>query len=709
MSTTDTVMDYAHPLNPIVQSWTAKIKNAKQHKYENFGKWADLGAKFFDGAMNDVMWDDNKAVSTDPEVGFLARSAKGWKPTFRMTYNRMFEAVALFAPSMYFKNPNAQVTPQSVPEVDPAIALGATPEMLQDPMFVAYAEQQVMMMQQQQQMEAAFRKSVASVYGTYLNWLQKAAAKKRESRMAICEALIKGASYLWTDIIHESGSGTPVVTSQHISCDDIFKDPDAAHPRDVTWVARRCLLPVNKVEEKFGLRPGSLKGHVQSYSQKSEAQSQNAPKMASVGRTHDLIEFYEVYSKNGFGQLHNQSLARQLPVDPSAWGKYCRIVVADGVPYPLNIPPEYWQQFDPYGEEFFQAVSWPWPAWQSEPSGEGWPFVEFSLYEKAKSIWPVSIFKSVAGEMRFINWVLSFLADRIACSCQTIVAVAEHAKAKIREDLMGNSAPFAVVELSEIMGKSINEVIGFLQAPDLGTEIWQVVAAIDDKIDKRLGLTALLYGNTPTQMRSAQEASVKEQMVSIRPDDMANTVEDRLSDVIQNEAQCANFLLSGQEVAPVVGSMGAMIWDQLREQRDPCEIILSYVFRIEGGSSRKPNKDERAKKLQEMGQVAGPLIQQFALQGMTGPYNAYMTELCKANEIDPEPFLMPEFQPPDQGVGDGGAGAAAEHEQGMSHDAERHDQEMRQTQEKHDQDMEHAKAKNAAAVAAQRAKAAKKT
>ena len=83
-----------NPFAPIVSQWMEKIKAAKKQKKERFGKYADEAMKFYDG-NHDWMWKGEYAKSPG---GFLDKKAEGVMPTFRMTVNRVFEAVALFGP-----------------------------------------------------------------------------------------------------------------------------------------------------------------------------------------------------------------------------------------------------------------------------------------------------------------------------------------------------------------------------------------------------------------------------------------------------------------------------------------------------------------------------------------------------------------------------------------------------------------------------------
>ena len=712
-----------HPLQGICKTWLAKIELARKAKQERFGKWAEEAMKFFDGA-HDWMWSDHYAKGP---AGFLSQESNSWMPTFRMTYNRMFEAVALLGPSLYFRNPNVQATPQPMPDIAPE-ALGIDP----NNMFMVEAYQQAAW---QQQMVHAQRGSWAELYTTILTWLQQSTNKRRHVRMAVADALIKGAGYLWCALDKPRGSSRKTVRSVWVNADDIVKDPDATDDEDVMWIGRYCCHPVNVVEEKYDhIPPGTLKGHMQSFAQEasnstSTGQQRARKKFAfEQGKSFDLIEYWEIYSKNGFGErLQRQNMPLESnEIDTTQWGDFCHIVVAQGVPFPLNMPSNVMvrppqdqpEQLQAWEEELFMLSQWPTPFWQDVPVSNGWPYAELGFYDKPGSVWKLSIFKPVAGEMRFINWCMSFLADKAASSCQTIVARAKSAGAEIQKQLGGATAPFQIMEIADIMGKSINEVVTFLQAPNFPVDIWHVIEAVDARIDKRLGLTELMYGLSSRQMRSATEAQVRDDNISIRPDDMANSVEDFVSASNLKEAEAMRYHLQAADVEPVVGPMGAAAWDQHLQSTDPDVVVREYSFHIEAGSARKPNKTNKVRQLQDFGQAAMPHFQALAMAGVIEPMNAFLHEMAKAMDLDPSPFLMqgPPPPPPEaaaqqqQGEQEMAQKEQA-HQQGMVHDqikqeqdSEKHSQSMQQQQEAHDAKLEQGKQQSQLKIAAMRQK-----
>lgn len=707
-----------HPLRPVCEQWLQKIEIAQKYKQDRFGKYADEAAKFFDGPHN-FMWDNDYAAPSGGG-GFLQRGAAGdMMPTFRMTVNKPFEAVALFGPAMYHQNPNVQVSRDIEPLVDP-MALG-----LDD----GTQESMLLWQQFQQQMDNDRRvdTTVASVLQTYSNWLQREGDKKTQARRTICEAIVKGCSLMLTGVRVPAGSQMRIPVSRYKSIDDLQVDPDAEYWEDVQWVAIRCVHPVNLVEEEYGLPAGSLKGAIQSGNaqgntsgsprERTERQRREAQDRKN-GRTHDLIEYWKIYSKNGAGDHLAQTSKNNLvysKFDLTQLGKFAYLVVAKGVPYPLNLPSF---ALDQPPDALFQAAQWPIPYWADENSDGGWPFSRLFFFDRPNSVWPVSMFKPVIGELRFVNWCMSFLADKTAASCTTYVGVVKAAAAAIQKQFNPDSlhVPYKVIEIASDLGRSVNDLVSFIQAPNFPADIWRMVSEVMEQIDKRTGLTELVYGLSSRQLRSAREADVKEQSISIRPDDMASQTENFLSCVAGKELQAAQWSCAPEDVVGPLGPVAAKVWADHISTRELDQLFRDFKVRVEAGSSRKPNKGVRIDNLNQLGQAIMPAVQEMAMAGNVGPWNAYISEMARALDIDAAAFLLQPPPPPEQ-QGPSPEEIKAQFDQQrlqmqiMSKNVDilmkqqSHRQDLIQDQEVHDQEMEQLKERGGIELAAAKARA----
>lgn len=623
----------------MVNLWLEKIEQAKKVKHDRFQQYADEAMRFYDGAHN-FMWEEKYASG---DSGFLAKDSfgSGGVPHFKMTVNRVFEAVALFGPTLFARYPQVMVSPLNPPDVAPE-AMGIN---MQDP-------EQVMMYQQtlaQAQYQKTVRKSCSEVKQHYLNWLQVETDKKTQGRRAITESIIKGMGLTYTEMYQPPGSSIRYPRSVYLNVDDYVKDPDACYQEDVEWIAIRRVSPVHRVEEKFGLRPGSIRGKTQSMESQAFPKSKKEAKSGKPKEkttSFDLIEYWEVFSKSGFGDKLKSSPKKvkiDSGIDTSKFGKFCYLAVSNEVPYPLNMPTEVIKEEDE--ESLFIRAQWPVPFWTDSGLGNGWPVSELYYYEKPGSVWPISLIKPAIGELRFVNWCMSFLADRVAASCTTYVGVMKSAGEEIQRQLAEDTGPFKLIEISEIVGRSINDLISFVQAPAFSMDIWKMVSEVLEMIDKRTGLTELVYGLAGKQMRSAREADIRDANVSIRPDDMAEKVEDWLSQTCMKEMETIAWLGRPEDVEPALGPVGTQVFLSAIQGQEFERLVRDYSYRIEAGSAKKPNKANRLGQLNEFGRIALPVMQAYAMQGVTGPWNAFVQDYSKALDLDAQPYIV-QIPPP---------------------------------------------------------------
>jgi hypothetical protein len=641
-----------NPLRPIVKRWLECIKQAEKHK-KPFNDDASEAMAFY-ASDPDAMWKDA-----------YARGERGYNrgldaPAFRMSVNRVWEAVRLFTAVIHHRNPARTVNPRDYPMVGPAL-LGVNPGppvpqmgpsgpvigpdgqpvMMPDPQVMAY--QQAV---QQQQFMQERRKVVSKLLEDYLNYTPNELDLKRHSRKVVEEAFIKGASVWWHELYTPPGANTKLAGSFFDSIDNLVWDPDADEYEDIRWAARRRVQPLDEAAAKFGVSRDDLKGHLESYSERADEGERGYEYKRKTGKTNDLICYWEIYSKTGFGDRLKDA-DKDLRGKFDALGPNCYIVVAEGVDFPLNVPPAMLaEEVDETGvpPTMFMNAQWPIPFW-AEPNG--WPFTLLGWHGKPGYSWPISLIRPGIGELRFINWAMSFLATRIATSSQTLIGVSKAAdpdlKAKILEK---NEGGFKIVEISEAIGRSVNDVLSVFNMPGVTSDMWNIIAEVTALFDRRVGLTELIYGMSRSSFRSAAEAAVKSEQISVRPDDYANTLEDALSEVARKEALLARWLIYPQDVAPILGNLAAQAWAMHVQSEDPEAIVREYSYRVEAGSMRKPNIATRTENMNNFMQVMMPVAQGMLQAGQPDLFNGLMAAWGKVNQMDVSGFVVPPPPPP---------------------------------------------------------------
>ena len=647
-------------LRAITQAWQSKLTQARKHK-RPFQTDADECMRFFDG-QGDWFWKTGRESTN-------GKYSKICPPSFRMVINRCFEAVKLFGSVIYHRNPVRTVTPRKFPAIPPQ-ALGINPEAMEpqvDPMtgqpmpnpqidqFIQISEQVAMMDEQ--------KKVTSELLEAYLNYTPVELNLKETSRKVVDEAIIKGMGVWWTEFTElESVEGEEpygIVGSFYGSCDDLLLDPDADEQEDCLWSARRCVHPIDEVSRRYGVDKEKLKGHLQSYVSQSRDTDRDYKMLHRNGKTNDLVVYWKIYSKTGFGHTL-KGFPKQFQDMFDGLGDHCYIVIAEGVDHPLNVSPE--TVMSSNTEELFMKTRWPIPFYLEN---NGWPWTPLQFHRKPGYSWPISHLKPGLPELKFLNWALSFLATRVMVSCKTMVGVSKAAGDDIKEQILSHEeSGFSLLELSETLGRSLNDVISVFQMPNVSGEIWQIIEAVGQQFDKRTGLTELTYGLSRSQFRSAAEAQVKSEQISVRPDDMANVLEDAMSDIARKEALAARWLLTPGDVAPIVGPLGAEVWSNSVQNTTAGAIAREFEFRIEAGSARKPNKAAQVEKANMAVQTLGPILQGFAQMGQVEPLNALMSDWARSLDLDPGPYMIQPPPPPEPAPeplppGDGGDGGGA--------------------------------------------------
>ncbi len=641
-------------LRAIAQGWIKKIELSLKHK-RPFTQDAQEAMSFFDGPHN-WFWKDTYAKH---EYGYNRTIAP---PAFRMQCNRVFEAVKLFGSVIYHRNPVRNVTPARYPFVTPEVV-----GVMDDASMMAYqqAAQQTMQLSE-------VRKVAALLMERYLNYTPNELDLKTHSRRVVDEAIIKGMGVWWTELVQLPGTNMALVGSFADSVDNFTMDPDATEIEDITWCARRCTHPIDVVARQYGLDRDQLKGHLEGVKPiDADADHQvfgdddAQYKGRRVGKSNELVTYWKVWSKTGLGD-RLKDMPKDLVGAFDGLGENCYVVVCEGVDFPLNMPPSMLEA--PVDEsagvppDLFRSVQWPIPFWTE---ANGWPFVPLDFHRKPGYIWPISHIKPGIGELRFINFALSFIAQRVAVSCETLLGVSKAADQDIKDQILsGSEKGFKVVEISETLGRSVNDLISVFQLPEVSPELWKILEAVTAMFDKRVGLTELAYAMTSSQIRSATEATVKAEQLSVRPDDMANRLEDAMSLLARREAFAARWLLEPTDVEPIIGPLGAAAWAQHVKPLDPAILAREFEYRIEAGSARKPNKATRVEQMQAALQTLGPILQGLVPMGVVDPLNALITDWADSLDIDAKPYLIPpppapqppEGTPPGPPAGAEGAG-----------------------------------------------------
>ena len=659
-------------LKPLVSGWLNKINLAKKHKREVYQDTADQCMYFFAGAV-DFMFTDKY------QNKYLKGSVS---PKFKICLQKAFEVVALFGPLIYNRNPNRACRPHPPTEFTP-MDFG-DPD---DPRVNA-AFQQAM---KQEQMREATSKTRCGLMEKYLNYTareQPHGGLKQAGENAVTEAIVKGRGLLWPAIYSHPGSGRRFTTLEYDTVDRLLIDPDAESSDfgKAMWISRTHTTPHWVPERLWDLPFGTLKDKKNGL-QSSEAQGASKANTHGLqsNKTFDLCTWTEIWSLGGVGtRLTGTSKVLQEAFDDVV-GDHAYIVVANGYDSPLNAPKS--KVLEATDDEVAEMFAWPIPTW----ADSRWPVAMLDFYRKPKSAWPIPPVAPGLGELTALNIIFSALVNKTCNNSREVIAVLRSSQADVEAALKSNSDQ-VVLGIPDIQ-QDINKLISYLNTPDVKFDMWKILDQLFMLFDKRVGLADLLYGMASGAIsRTATDVRTKDEKLSIRPDHMATKVEEWLTEASALEKLFAYFGgISGQDVQPLLGDVGAYLWDQHFANAD-LEVILGETdCTIEVGSARKPNKQRDLANLQQIYPAMAQQLDKHAdMTTDTGPLNHLNALFGEALEQDMSGLQMgPRVPPPPQPSTPDPELEQKEFEfqQKARHSEESHEQDLTQDAENHELDL----------------------
>jgi hypothetical protein len=674
------------PFAPVISLWLSQIEKAIQVKDREFGRVADQCWSFYDNANTFI---DHVESEADAQAG-LAYAAEIPQTKFFVQIQKFAEAVDIFGPSMYQKYPNR-------------VCRSRKPDIPLDAFAILGGPEAAMAVQQQLFQADARDRAASALLQWFLNYTPRETGHSEETLLSVDEALIKGRGLSEHVLYRKPESDLILPASFHRSVDDLVIDPDATSLRTALWVAVRCCEPYYLVEREYGWPEGALRQYAnagESYAQQSGVDTSKAGRyLREGGNTKDLLVYWKVYSKCGLGN----SVAEPTMLDPDraalrtafgGFGDYTFLVIAKGIPHPLNLPPDAWDLdvSQPAVMDYFKDhFRWPIPFYAD--GGDyygGWPVTCLDLHPMPNRAWPRAHMKSALAEMQFINHCFSVLMGKMDWHCRTIMAYADSLNDEVKAQ--ARKGGDILLPLKRSVHKSIAEAIQFVVPPPLNPDFWKILSEVMHLFEMRTGLTPLLYGQSGKQMRSASEAELRQEQTMVRPDHMMERVESCESQKARKEAFMARWFVKGQNIGaifreaeaapapPQVDPMTGMeipsgpvdpatgmpllppgmtgsgllagIWDALvavpldyADRSTIARVVGEFEYTLESGSIRKPNRErEQANSDIALQTLFNPLLQTYMATGNPQQLNALLTDWAKARDLDPTNYLFPDFQ-----------------------------------------------------------------
>lgn len=614
----------SNPFVELVSRWRERLEAAAKAK-RGFAADAEEAMTFYTGSVEEIYSQMGGSGTSGMRFAVTGENPNPPNPSFRAAVNKVFELKSVIGPYVYHNNPHRLCTARLLPEIEDEAAV------LHGPAFA-----------QAMKLERLERKSVASLRAklmqAYLNYTPNELTGyglKRHARLAVDEAIIKGRGCLWTSMIAFPGAEMRIVGSTFDSVDKLLIDPDAESLDDAGWIARMRIWPTWKVEEVYGLKPGSVKGNLESAV--ARATGKKLDGLGPFASSHrdglrDLVVLYEVYSKIGIGgRLPTAGEATDrgaLREADQVLGDFIYLVVAEGHNFFLNLPSEV--SVDDLG----RRLAWPTPFWVDGL----WPVACLDFHTVPRSPWPMSHIRPAMAELKAINWIFSFVVTKIAKVSRDFVAVLRDAGDEVVERIQSGK-DLTVLELNQVQ-KSINDAVQFLRHPPMHPDLWKVLDMVMALFERRTGLGELMYGQGA--MRSAEEAALKGERTQIRITSMANEVEDWMTGVARAEAFAAWYHLEPKDLLPVLGPVNTYLWNEHVRNQSRESITRELDYRIEAGSVKKPNQERQIANMTQALQTIMPILTQFIAINPAAlmQVNALLGDWAKSMDLDPSRYLI---------------------------------------------------------------------
>jgi hypothetical protein len=525
-----------------------------------------------------------------PNHDFVYAGEGAMEPDYKVTINKVYELVSIFGPMVYARDPKRWVEARRNGQAE-----------------------------------------IAACLNGYLGYTPGEFGLKYNAKEAIDESLINGRGCLMTGRDKRSG----MVITRKEATKNIYFDPSEDLWYNGHFLMRLRRKPMWKIADLFGrgvakrlLNEGAAtredeepeSQHMQGF---ERLNSEYQDKLKLEAWDAPQVTYIEVYSKMGLGLRIKKSLSEATQL---------------GAESPDNLLLVY----QPNSKIVMHIGNWPIPYW-ADHGKNSWPVSCLDPAENQDKTWPISLITPALGEQKFLDWGWSFALSAVRVASRSITVFDSQTDDKLVAALRDTSSHIGV-PLDVTGGRKISDLIHHIPMPQLNQALVEMLAAVEILFEKATGLYEVLYGQSARQYRSATEAQVKAEFSRLRIDDVIDRAEDWMSDVARKEAIGARWLLSGGDIAPIVGPELAQAWDVYRPGNLQ-QMMREYDYTIGAGSMRKRTPQYRA-EVAEM--RLNRLLPLAASIGDLDTVNRMLAEWEDANgNPHPERFALTAVPPPE--------------------------------------------------------------
>lgn len=610
---------------PLVTGWLSKIESALTAPARK--KWKEVSDECL------MFYSRSAAAMWDPL--YAKKFWRGMKaPRTRVSINKAFEFVAVYGPNLLWDIPHRTATPKKMldlpegafpPEVFQAVMQGVAQENAQD-------------------------RLVSSLMQTWLNYTPREMpgnGLEGHNELAVLDAMLKGSGHLWPAPYKMPGAERWLTGCFRKPPEDLIIDPDFKTIGEAKWIALRHTETHWAVEKRFNLPPRSLKNKATlesswHYSELSSRDDQGTGDRKS-GKTNDLIVWYEVWSKLGTGARMTgmpDTIKNHLE---EVVGDFAYLAICPDCPYPLNCPADKIRN-GASSEEVRKHFEWPVPLW----TDDRWPVERLIFYEDPDSPYGIPPLSPALGELKSMNAIVSWLVSRTWQSSRQMWAVLGQYRDEMKK-ILDDGEDMDVFGIPS-GADDIRKVVQLLEGKEVNADPWKILELLSDMFDKRMGMTPFVYGQNEdgTQDRTASTTEARKSAVSARPEYMQKKVVGWQSRVASVEAIITYLFVKANDVIPLMGQTGAMLWQQHIENGDPELIMRQTRFEVAAASIRRPNRERDIANLNELMGRWLPEASKFAeLNQNWEPINGATQKFGELHDMDVDGLMFPAKDPND--------------------------------------------------------------
>lgn len=626
----------AELVRAISDLWQQQAEVCEKKKKKQFGTMADLLQGFLGKSFTQL------TISLADAGVLPADFMRDRKPHYRPRMNLAREFVSVMMPYVIARTPHRLAQPARPPLPDALSDLAeARGELDRNDAIRAY------------------------LGGWFLNWLPGLYGLVRESRTAAQEALVKGRGVVWHELTEGPYGLVPASFSD--SVDNLLIDSDCQQYRDGAFIMRKRHRSAWRVAEEFE-QYGITVDQIRAAGKSGMAEAtRSADTRGAIDKMQgDLVDYYEVYSCMGFGhQFFSADAALKNQKELlDGLGRHVRVAVLPGLNRPLNMDPA---KLGATGGQAELRAATQWPIRFYEDPENPWPCSFLDFLPNSQNPWATSPLEGPLPLLVFIDHLYSFVMGRARTTCRDLILTSK-ALSQAVKDALASGLDQEVIETEELPDE-LAKMIHILKFEPVNEDLWRLIPLIERAFERQTGMDPLLYGSGDRQMRSAEEASVREAHATSRPDDYADCVEEWQSAISRKEMQATRLQVGPEVVAPLFGEEGpdpngppesdwpmgplTTLWSELVRTDDPAQAASEVDVSVEAGSVRRPNKAKQVADAMQMANLVLPVAAQLLPVGQPDMWNHMMGILGEATDAPWNRLVMEAIPLPPQPGGEG--------------------------------------------------------